>query len=445
MLPSSRVTRETYLVVALVFVTCLFVADISMQRGITSVRQWGSNAHLHLADDPALEELLRDGYDLANTTRSTLLRQIRALHEQVKSLKVGCLATAGKTAAEKPLNQDGKRVVVVNSDAAKDNLYVFIGDSLDRFLVQEQCQRLGVTPEHPYAACKKCISCVSEDGRTKFANVMTLGTGLNDKWHKSTWEDDVLRLPRERISAYLMPLLEDSDQYKRVMISVNIYLWDWMAEDPIRFIDGSYGEQVYGILQHTKRLTNSIPHAAVVWRTAPYNKKSIEGTHRVNSITRMACCAARVPIVDWERVTSTPTDGPNGLVLKDDVHYESYQPFWEMYQPNQLSAPIGQSPCGPVLTSHFDTTQAIKEDGALWCLESPPPFSLRCAKAVATAFIDVEIVDGAPILSLFGWSLGGWGTLVAVCGVAVGALAIGCRVAVCPGWQVAAVPQPLYR
>jgi len=130
-----------------------------------------------------------------------------------------------------------------------------------------------------------------------------------------------------------------------------------------RFIDGSWGEQVYRIMVHTKARIRAMPHATVVWRTAPYSLMSTtERTHRVNSIARLAACAARVAIVDWEAVTQDSSVDNHGLLPGDLVHYKTYEKFWSLYEATDMSKAVGQAPCGPVLTSPFDSEKALKED-----------------------------------------------------------------------------------
>ena len=94
-------------------------------------------------------------------------------------------------------------------------------------------------PQH-MSQCKKCFSCTGVG--IKLVNLMMMGTGINNKWwHDSGWDDKPFK-PELRIKAYLPPILAEASYYKRVVISINSYLWDLYADDYVRFEDGSYTE-----------------------------------------------------------------------------------------------------------------------------------------------------------------------------------------------------------
>ena len=246
--------------------------------------------------------------------------------------------------------------------AKKGDLMVFIGDSLDRGLVEEQCRKHKVVPKglDSNLTCRKCIRCQMSGG-TLLANIMLFGTGINNKWHiDSAWSDDDIRLPTERISCMLPPLLEKSSSFRRVIVSVNMFLWDAKAGDDVRFIDGSWSASVYETMILTKQLVEPISHAQVVWRTAPYNLATTAVLARgANSIARMACCAAGIRIVDWEQLTNNATFSNNELI--DHVHYETYDRFWALYaSQNDI---IGELPCTRSnLQRRFNLTAAIADD-----------------------------------------------------------------------------------
>ncbi len=48
--------------------------------------------------------------------------------------------------------------------------------------------------------------------------------------------------PVERVRRYLPRLLEGSFRYSKVVVSLNLFLWDLIADDPVRFNDGSLDE-----------------------------------------------------------------------------------------------------------------------------------------------------------------------------------------------------------
>jgi len=70
--------------------------------------------------------------------------------------------------------------VELNTAGDRSQLFVLIGDSLDRHMLEEQCRKLGAAMSTPprMANCKKCLECASADGKVKFVNIMLFGTGM---------------------------------------------------------------------------------------------------------------------------------------------------------------------------------------------------------------------------------------------------------------------------
>ena len=76
--------------------------------------------------------------------------------------------------------QTATRPVELNTAGDRSQLFVLIGDSLDRHMLEEQCRKLGAAMSTPprMANCKKCLECASADGKVKFVNIMLFGTGM---------------------------------------------------------------------------------------------------------------------------------------------------------------------------------------------------------------------------------------------------------------------------
>ena len=180
----------------------------------------------------------------------------------------------------------------------------------------------------------------------EIGNLMMFGTGANGKYHRdSLWEDGAVQSPLERIEQYVPYLLNDASSFRKLVVSVNLFLWDAMAskqyDDFDRFNDGAYQELIYQTMKLLQNISSRIghPHLHVSWRTAPHNLIfDPTNTSRVNSIQRLAACASGMRLVDWAREGNVKAS--TGMLI-DLVHWKDYSRFWAMYQ----SIPIGDDPC----------------------------------------------------------------------------------------------------
>ena len=235
--------------------------------------------------------------------------------------------------------------------------FIFIGDSLDRQLVQEQCEKRNVVP-YSLQGCLKCKSCDLFDDATKLTNIMLYGTGANNVWHAdSTWARETSHhSPVSRVKHFLPHLLTNTSLYRNVIVSFNLFLWDVRAQDLVRFIDGSYAERLYEITSVLRNYFDKHENVRFFWRTSPYNTLSTNVLTRIaNTYIRMAACATSVRVIDWASLTANETYENNEL--KDFAHFKSYDRFFAMH----VIEAVGEPPCtkNPV---KFNLTSALEDD-----------------------------------------------------------------------------------
>jgi hypothetical protein len=170
-------------------------------------------------------------------------------------------------------------------------LYILLGDSLDRSLVESRCRS---TPARQYNRehCAKCLVCdgmASVDG-AMWLNIMLFGVGSQGCYHTDhAWAPlEESRNVTARVRRFLSHALEESPRHQQVVVQVHSGLWDVFAtkanslcSTPMPagmksfmgpFYNGEWAINVRERLISPVReiISERRPDAKLIWRSMPF-------------------------------------------------------------------------------------------------------------------------------------------------------------------------------
>ena len=255
----------------------------------------------------------------------------------------------GRVAASQPTAKDllMRRPLPITSNGT---LYILIGDSLDRHVVEHQCSKHGSQAVEFNSACSSgkqtCLYCASDDVGDGWLNIHMFGFGLNGCYHTETGRPQHAQDRLSYLEEALAAGSSVSSGYRSVVLQLHSGLWDLYAMQPqvcmgtSRMVEeGSYP----AAWMHNARSFLATVHKVVagsslgphvrrhfLWRTIPFMCRSFansntQGTSAIASAlsglgARLACDKGLI-LADWRAAACLYLN--QSSMRTDNLHFAS--------------------------------------------------------------------------------------------------------------------------